>query len=72
MIEQLIDGGRKTREALAALIQAARDMRTACVNHSIAHIQGSPDYGELAKADKAAVKRFEALAEKSLAEVGAE
>ena len=48
--------------AITDLIVAAREMRDAHGAHASAHVHGSPDYGELAKADKAARQRFEALA----------
>lgn len=42
-------------------------MRRACWEHALAHRDGPvPGYGELAKDDKAALKRFEALAERVL------
>jgi hypothetical protein len=47
---------------LSALIAAAHEMRDAHGAHATAHVHGAPDYGELAKADKAARKRFEELA----------
>ena len=60
-----------TRTALLELIEAAHAMRQACVDHATARMHGSNDYGELAKADKAARKRFEELAARALEAVDA-
>jgi hypothetical protein len=47
---------------LSDLIAAAHVMRAAHGARATAHVRGATNYGELAKADKAARKRFEALA----------